>query len=224
MKLFVGLPTTDGRRWNSRAVGSLHHSGGLCVGLLEYTCSVLTYGFNQCYVAALNARKKGVTHFLLLHADVTPLRADWLRTLTTEMYRHEAAGCQILSVAVPIKDDAQRVSVARENPDDPWDPQVLTGADLLTRPVTFTEPGLLVNSGLLLVDIRQPWVEQVVFSVEDRLVRDEDGTFGAQCFPEDWNFSRQAASLGVPSWCTRRVPVVHMGTYGWRLGDGRPAD
>lgn len=211
MRLFAGLPSYDGRRWNGRALAAMQ-SSGLCAVTMEVTSSLLTFAFNQCWVAALNARAQGVTHFLLLHADVVPETPEWLTHLTLEMHLNPAI--QILSVAVPIKSSSGRVSVALEKPEEPWNPHGLTADDLAARPVTWTEPGLLVNSGMLLVDIRQPWVEQVRFTVEDRLVC-RDGVWYAEVFSEDWNFSRQAARLGVASWVTRRVAVTHMGVHGW---------
>ena len=212
MKIFAGLPTSDGRRWNGKALAALHTSG-LCCGSIEVVSSLLTFAFNQCWAAALTARASlGATHFLLLHGDVLPTSPDWLTNLALEM--HFNPEMQILSVAVPVKSDHGRVSCALEKPDNQWDPHGLTATDLQARPVTWTEPGLLVNSGMLLVDIRRPWVEQVCFTIEDRIV-EREGVWRAEVFSEDWNFSRQAARLGVASWVTRRVSVVHMGVHGW---------
>ena len=210
MKVFAGLPTYNGERWNGRAMAALHTSN-VCMGSIDVSSSLLTFAFNQCWAAALNERKRGATHFLMLHADVVPTDPNWLTQLLLEVtFRPEI---QILSVAVPIKSSSGRVSCALES-DDAWDPRGLTQADLLAREVTWTDPGLLVNTGLLLVDLRQPWVEQVRFTVHDRLVQVE-GEWRAQVFSEDWDFSRQARALGVDSWVTRRIGVVHMGVHGW---------
>ena len=159
----------------------------------------------------MNERRRGATHFLLLHADVVPQSPDWLTQLALEVTCNPAI--QILSVAVPIKSSSGRVSVSLES-DDPWNPHGLTLEDMQARPMTWTAPGLLVNSGMLLVDLTQPWVERVWFHIDNRVVCRE-GEWRAEVFSEDWHFSRQAAALGVASWVTRRVEVVHMGVHGW---------
>lgn len=211
MKIFAGLPTYDGRRWNGRAMAALHTSG-LCLGSLDISSSLLSFGFNQCWAAALNERAKGATHFLMLHADVVPQHPEWLTQFVLEMTMRE--GCQILSAAIPIKSNGGRVSAAIES-DNPWNPHGLTVEDIKARPMTWTQPGLLVNSGLLLVDLRQPWVEHVCFTIQDRVTKNDQGKWIAEVFSEDWHFSRQAARFGVASWLTRRVDLVHMGIRGW---------
>jgi len=76
-------------------------------------------------------------------------------------------------------------------------------------------PNLLVNTGLLLVDMRQPWTEQICFTMNDRITQDASGMFRAAVEPEDWNFSRQCHSLGAKLAVTRKVTVDHYGTNAW---------
>ena len=83
--------------------------------------------------------------------------------------------------------------------------------EILDRPVTWTAPDLLVNTGLMLVDFREPWVERVCFTIRDK-IHEENGTWVAEVEPEDWGFSRQARALGVPLHVTRRVAVMHIGS------------
>ena len=37
--------------------------------------------------------------------------------------------------------------------------------EILARPETFTHPDLLVNTGMLLVDMRDDWIERAYFTI-----------------------------------------------------------
>jgi len=198
--ILVGLPTVDGRRLNGEAVAYLHARG---LTTIEVRSSLLAYAFNQCLVAALNRRKAGVTHFLLLHADVVPLDQDWLGAIVDVAARHAA---RVLSVLLPIRDDSGLTSTAIDT--DPWRPRKLSMTQMFDRPPTWTAPDLLVNSGFLLIDVRDPWIEQVHFTINDRL-RYEQGRWVADVESEDWNFSRQCRALGVDVWVTREIRARH---------------
>lgn len=200
MKILAGLPTFDGRRLNQEAVTHLQARG---VTTVAVTSSLLTHSFNKCLAEALNRRARGVTHFLLLHADVVPLGEDWLNDLFGVALMHDA---KVLSVVLPIKDESGLTSTALDT--DPWRPRRLSTAEMLDRPPTWTAPDLLVNSGFLLLDIRGPWIEQTYFTINDRL-HCEDGRWVADVEPEDWGFSRQCQALGVDVWVTREISARH---------------
>jgi hypothetical protein len=208
IKILAGLPTYDGTRYNSSALGSLKLAG---VSTFECASSLLAAAFNRCWAKALNSRADGVTHFLLLHADVIPVEDTWLQELLEEF---EANKCQVLSAVIPVKAASGITSIGWET-ENIWRPRRLTLRELHDRSVTWTHPKLLVNTGMLLVDFRQPWVEKIAFTINDR-ISFEGGRWAVDVEPEDWNFSRQCRALGVPVHVTRRVALSHVGAAAYR--------
>ena len=219
VKVLAGLPTYDGVRWNGTAVGTLLMSG---VDIYEASSSLLAAAFNRCWAEALNRRERGVTHFLLLHADIVPHQMTWVKQLWKEFKDHN---CQVLSAAIPIKNIVGLTSTALDT-GNPWRPRRLSLTEIHDRPVTWTHPKLLVNTGMLLCDIRQPWAEKVCFTINDRIRKTEDGKFEVDVEPEDWNFSQQVKNLGVDLWVTRKIKINHVGRTHWRndVPWGKPTD
>lgn len=179
------------------------------VSWMIQSSSLLTLNFNNLWCEALNRRAAGLTHFLLLHADVEPLEEDWLELLLGEM---RSARAQVLSAVVPIKNADGQTSTARDT--DPWHPRRYTTEEVRQQAVTWTERDLLVNTGCLLVDMRQSWVERICFTINDRIARTSAG-WEALAEPEDWHFSRQCRRLNVPVWATRRLRIRHWGAGWW---------
>lgn len=210
VKILAGLPTYEGMRWNGSAMGSLYVSN---VDTFEISTSLLTSSFNRCWVEALNKRedKIPVTHFLLMHADIVPVEFNWVQQLWEEFSRNN---CKVLSVAIPIKNDMGLTSIGMEG-EDPWRPRRLTVTEILDRPVTWSSPTVLVNTGLLMVDFTEPWVEKICFTINDKIHK-PNGKWVTEVESEDWNFSRQCRALGIDLWVTRRVAVQHMGRSQWR--------
>ena len=98
--------------------------------------------------------------------------------------------------------------------DPHWRVKRLTLQEIYQQyPPTFTHEKLLVNTGLILIDFRKPWVEKVWFEFEDRIIADpkSPGNFLAVGMSEDWVFSRRARSLGATLYATREVTVTHAG-------------
>lgn len=177
--------------------------------------SLLTFTFNMAWADALNARQKyGVTHWAMLHDDVCP-EPGWLDLMLDEL---NASGADILSAAVPIKDGRGLTSTALDGAAGPWVVRRVTMTELYGLPETFAaedvpwrESGacLLANTGLWVCRFDAPWVERVCFRQQDRVVFTESGEAVAQTNPEDWDFSRQAAALGLTVKVTRKVPLYH---------------
>ena len=208
--VLIGAPTYDTTRYNAIPLARAlrHPPKDTLVNLVEQSGSLLAYTFNSlwCMALQLRAAPANVTHFLLIHADIMPDNDNWLDIMLEEMKEHKA---QILSAVVPIKGESGMTSTAWDN--DPWNPYRLSLTELQEKPKTWTEPNLLINTGLLLVDFTQPWVEQIRFHINDMIVKDENGVFHAVVAPEDWNFSRDARNLGVESYATKAVTIRHMG-------------
>ncbi len=202
----LGLPSYDGWRMNMRAVIDALQSG-YQIHYIESSMSLLACCFNVLLASALNLRSKEATHFVMLHADVVP-EPGWLKILMREADRTKSA---LLSVVIPMKIDGGDTSTAVET-EDGWRPRRLSWNDVRSRPQTWTEPGLLVNSGCMLLDLRMPWVHNVKFTISDRIVQ-RDGAFSAECVSEDWNFSRQVRLNGGSVYATTAVAVTHHGEH-----------
>lgn len=201
--MFLGLPAYGGR-YNGIGVGHAMSSPAFAVAV-ENAASLLTFGFNQLWCLALDWRDK-ITHFLLLHSDVIPQQADWMMTLLNEMERTQV---QVLSAVIPIKDNQGLTSTGVETGDE-WRPRRFTTAEIAAKPETFTEPELVFNTGMMLVDMRHDWVDKVWFRTHDRIVK-VGSRWEPQAISEDWDFSRQVRALGVPVAVTRKVVVAHVG-------------
>lgn len=211
--LFIANPSPDRQLYNTSAQ-LIAHSGVKRKTIHgENAGSIVTHNFNQLWVAALNLRKtQGVTHFLLWHADIRPLGQDWLDNMFAEM---EANQADVLSAIVPIKDDRGLTSTAFDLGD--WKAARLTQKQVWGKniPDTWTADNLLVNTGLMLVDFRKPWVEKICFTINDKIVY-ENGVWQAYCESEDWNFSRQCHKLGVRLFATRKIITEHNGIKAFR--------
>lgn len=205
--VIAGCPTYDGTRFNAVTLMQLHSLG---FTIVETNASLLTRSFNELWANALN-RRPGATHFLMLHADVIPGGGPkWPITMLSLM---RDTGADVLSAVLPIKTHSGLTSTAVET-EDIWNPRKLTIDEVGARDETWTESGLLVNTGLLLADLSKPWVERVCFTMNDRIIN-KDGFWTAECQPEDWGFSRQVRREGGVVWATRAVPALHLGIDRW---------
>lgn len=183
---------------------------------VDSSYSILTNNFNTLYCAALNNRKAGVTHFCMLHDDIIP-ESFWLDKMVRIMNENNA---EILSVMSPIKNNKGITSTALDigNPIPYWTSKRITLHEAYTKyPPTFTHEKLLINTGLMLINLKAPWVEQVWFENIDRIEPDpKDPTkMCVRVVPEDWNFSRKARELGAKIFATREVKIKHVGQIEW---------
>lgn len=219
-KVYLGIPTYDGRVGETIVNRTLDGQQSEQLFTIHIsTGSLLTRNFNLLYSSALNARKKGVTHFLLMHEDVAvqkSMAGNWIDVFLAIAEREKA---DILSAVIPIKTHQGLTSTALDEAVDPkldryWRPRRLTMHEICADyPLTFTHPNLLVNTGLMLVDLRNDWAEKLWFENEDRIVPDplNEGMLTAVTVPEDWNFSRRARAFGAKLCATRELAVLHIG-------------
>lgn len=203
-------------------------TGGECSILPTTGCnSLLAYGFNIQWSTALDWHKADmVDYFLMHHADVHVLTPGWLDLMIREMKR---VGAAVLGTVIPLKEQSGLTSTAVET-DDPWHPRKLNLKECWSLPETFcnkdldTGRALLVNTGLLLIDLGRPEFYEVndagelniFFTIDDRIVRKESGEHQAQVKSEDWNFSRLCHVAGLPVYATRAVQVDHYGDFPFR--------
>ncbi len=219
VRVYLGMPTSDEMVHQSAV--TLKRSCSQLVGRVAAfhieSSTDHMQNFNRLYSAALNARKThGITHFLMIHSDIHPLESGWLDKMVAIAAAVEA---DVLSAVVPLKSPAGLTSTAIERPTSDGGfspPRRLTMHEIMVLPETFTEPLLLLNTGLMLVDLRKPWAEDVCFEFESGIVKGADGEFKATSCPEDWNFSRKVRAKGGSMWATRAIPLIHRGKGEYR--------
>ena len=176
--------------------------------ICDYESSILPFCFNNCWVIMLNNRKKlGITHFAMIHGDVCP-EGLWLDVMMDEM---ERVGADIVSAVIPFRGDTGLTSTAIADPGDSIRQRRLTLTEAFERGTTWTEPGLLVNTGLWVarIDPSNRWYEDVCFRQTDWLVQTKSGSFKALTLSEDWDFSRQCIARGLKLYATLAVKLHH---------------
>lgn len=187
--------------------------------------SLLCLNFNRAWADGLNRRAGlGLTHWALQHDDITP-EAGWADVAIDELDRTGADG---ICPVIPCKDARGLTSTAVR---DPATDRVrrLTMREAHRLPPTFDAADcraagvaagdadqLLVNTGLLVVRLDRPWVEDFPGFANgyDGVSRGPDGVWRAGCFSEDWTFSVWCAENGVRLLATTKVKAVHHGADG----------
>lgn len=227
LKLFIGLPTYGGQRFNTMALLSAQQNQRFFAGIhaMELDGSLLAASFNKLLITAQKLHGQGeCDFFLLMHADIVPIDvANWLDQLMearqyarTQCADNEKYKAAVISVVVPIKDHRGLTSIAIEGPTI-WNPRRLTLREIhAMEQDTFTDENLLVNTGMLLIDMRNnDWISKIRFTISDAILKTQEGDLLAAVQPEDWQFSRDARALGVKLWATRKVKIVHRGLFSY---------
>ncbi len=186
-------------------------SGG---NLNKLWCSALAEGENGTY-----------SHFAMLHADICIGDGQWwIDIMCEEMDRLDA---DLISVAIPIKDQRGVTSSGIGNPNNPWEPyRRFTVTEVCNFPETFNEadagyPGwpLLHNNGCWMADLRKPvWYRllpngeaPVYFQFVERITRSPEGQWWYAQESEDWYFSRKLHEVGAKTYVTSKVKLTHHG-------------
>lgn len=212
MKPFLAIPSSRGAIdfRTMRAIESVHAAYPETMRRVQ-VCSLLAYCFNALYAEALNRRGDGITHFVMLHDDVAPQDVEgvcWLRVLENEM---TVRGVPVLSAAVAVR-GTNESSAAVDGPA----PRRIPLAELAKKGgVHSRDCALLINTGCLVIDIRETWAEKLYFHVKDGIRRLSDGTFAPFVEPEDWELSRSLRRMGVPFATTAAVETLHAGVQRW---------
>lgn len=226
-RVYVGMPHRDSgtsplaaRAW---AVPTARTDDEADRVQVVYTASVanslLTMAFNTLLAQALDYRDAGhVTHLAMIHDDVEPA-AGWLNTLWRQMREYDLGA---VSAVIPIKNASGKTSTAIGRRDDSWRVERHVLLEERARlPETFTrfdacQAGelLLINTGLLLIDLRRPFWDGFAFGIRDRIVA-VDGRRQAWTRPEDWEMSRALDAADVPYGATWAVAVNHVGSIRW---------
>lgn len=223
-QVFLGIPVHDGTVSDGAVKSIMAASKKHTVNAQIGTLSLLPRNFNTLYCQALNLRKEGVTHFALLHADILA-SPFWIDTMIDLLEKHEAG---VISAIVPIKNQNGFTSTAiDENPkgkigEDYYHehrPRRLTLKEVYKMDPTFTDERILLNTGCMVIDIRQPWATEISFRFDDHIVYDDKkDQYVAIGMSEDWIMSRQLRRLGVKQLATREVMVSHLGRFSFSNG------
>lgn len=195
----------------------------VCEG--ESCSSVLPQAFNELLAHALVLRDEGrVTHLAMLHADISA-PPGWLDVLWAEMWWNRLAA---VSAVVPIKNGRRLTSTAIGDASDRWRVnRHVTLDDRRKTPETFTAadvcgPGevLLINTGLMLIDLRLPfWSDGFAFQFHSRVrtspAPDGRTVYHAESRTEDWEMSHDLHAAGLRYGATWKVRVTHHGRGEW---------
>ena len=204
----IGVPSHDGTMCLGGANALIDAATcGIDVGFQFLTGSFLTKSFNELLCNALNNREKyGFTHFLLLHADIAVKTRNWVGKMLELMDANQA---DVISAVSPIKSDLGVTSTGIEL-GDPFPIKRFTMKELSEMSKTFTHEKIMINTGVMLVDIRKPWIEKARFTIEDEILK-KDGVFSPRSLSEDWHFSRMARGLGAKLFATTEIELDHWG-------------
>lgn len=168
-------------------------------------------GMNLLWIAALEQRdSEGLDWFIMHHTDIEVITPFWLDRMVEIAEQNEA---DVLSVNVPIKDHVGLTSTAldeRHHGMHEWRVRRLTTKETAAKGAYWTAPNLLVNTGIMLVNMRRDWVNEMYFHFEDKIVW-QNGRRVPVLVPEDWGWSRDARSKGASIWCTNEIVVRHYG-------------
>lgn len=207
LKLAVALPSYNGTRHNGVQLMHLARQVPHAEPIATQS-SLLALTFNITLSTALRMRDEGrATHFLMLHDDIVPKDTNWFEQLWGAW---KDSNAQLMCAVSPIKDERGLTSIAVET-DNRWKPRRLTMKEVFAGPVTFSHPSLLLNTGCMMLDLRDPWVEKCHFNVED-LIEWVDRKPVPRTFSEDWNFSRMARRAGCERiYATRAMRLEHVG-------------
>jgi hypothetical protein len=190
----------------------------------------ICYAFNIALANALDWRDNGLsapdgskvhaTHLAMIHADIEA-PAGWLDTLWSIMKERELVAVASVS---PIKDPVAnpRTSTAFGRKGETWFPsRYVYINDRVNMPETFEpehvcKPGeeLLINTGLMLLDLRWPHWDGFDWQLDSRIVPGEERRV-VQMRSEDWMMSRHLARHGAKYAATWAVPLKHYGEYAW---------
>jgi hypothetical protein len=190
----------------------------------------ICYAFNIANANALDWRDQGLaapdgtkvhpTHLAMIHADIEA-PPGWLDTLWHIMRERDLVAISSVS---PIKDPVAnpRTSTAFATKGETWFPcRYVYVNDRHTMPETFEpadvcKPGeeLLINTGLMLLDLRWPGWDGFNWQLDSRIVK-ADGKRVVQMRSEDWMMSRHLAQHGAKYAATWAVPLRHFGEYAW---------
>lgn len=214
-RIFVAIPSGGANRVNGLALPAINEHADV----VFFNISGSAASWNRCLALALDLRDEDkIDHMMILHEDILPKRNDWSKVLWDEYEKHDA---DMMSAVVPIKDKRAVTSTAVETK-NPWGPHRYTMREVMAGPVTWTHPEMLLNTGMILINLRRPWLDEyekrgLCFTCENVMVKHPDtGKRQVGFFSEDWLFCRHARMCGATKlYATRAVPLSHIGSWNY---------
>ena len=169
--------------------------------------------------AAIGRGAGPVTHFLMVHSDVCPRPGRWVQDMLAEMDKHRAQVCSAVIAVKEVPTVNSSTAVMRMPSQEMRKLTLLECATALPPTFTAADAGgdaLLVNTGLLLCDIRETeqhgdWARKVCFRIYDRVIPGEDGIDSSESIGEDFLFGVDCWRLGLKVVATTKVAVDHVG-------------
>lgn len=184
--------------------------------------------FNTLWTDAMNMYEAGnITHFAMLHGDITPdPNQKWLDILLEVM---DAKQASLVSAHSPIKDGRGITSSGICDPTNPWGAyrrftqrEILNDlpSDFNNILAGYPDKPLLHNTGMWVCDLRDPAFRatnpdgtlKFIFRFPERIRRGSDGKWAKEQESEDWLFSRELWEAGIRNtWITSRAKLTHHG-------------
>ena len=169
--------------------------------------------------AAIGRGAGPVTHFLMVHSDVCPRPGRWVQDMLAEMDKHRAQVCSAVIAVKEVPTVNSSTAVMRMPSQEMRKLTLLECATALPPTFTAADAGgdaLLVNTGLLLCDIRETgqhgdWARKVCFRVYDHVVPGSDGIDSTESIGEDFLFGVDCWRMSLKVVATTKVVVDHMG-------------
>ncbi len=227
MNVYVAVPTYNNHMHNGTCRSLLKATRRHTIHVPILNTSLLPQSFNGLWTRGLNHRRHPMypaDYFVMIHADVECMNLHWIDILVNLIEKYNA---DVVSTVIPLKDSRGVTSTAIGDKEDEWRiNKRFTMKEVFNFPSTFCledtkEDGVLVvNTGLFIARIKSAWAEQILFHIASRNYKDENGDFGTETYPEDWNFSRQLHALGCKYYATRELTVKHHGD--WEYSNDSP--
>jgi len=215
-KILLGIPCY-GNQINSGILSSIFNASKNHIEIRLNDSSFLTLNFNQLLVATYNEK---FDYFVMLHADIEVLTPEWIDKMIEIMQQNDFG---VLSVVSPIKNNTGTTSTALDDTNSTL--RKLTMLEIATQlPLTFSPQDtlkvfknekLLINTGVMCINSSKIDPTQCYFDIENKIIKKDNGTFVAESFSEDWNFSRMLMKYGVKYGATRAISVKHFGNMAW---------
>lgn len=245
-RIFVGIPMHKGEV--SATTMTSVSQGSSSQHLVNYQLlglSLLAKNFNLLFISAI---KKEYDYFILHHSDLgvggclTDTKGSWTDLLVQRMTKLNAAA---LSAAIAIKSQNGLTSTGILAVDgDAYSLRRTTVKELDKLPAEFIDRAdlcelygldekkagaLLVNSGLLIMDIRDRggiWREKKWpgFNIYDEIRWNTKGMPESYTIPEDWGLSIWMYTNGVPYFATKELVVCHCGAGNFTNAGGWGTD
>lgn len=173
--------------------------------------SAAVFNYDSLWCTALNERiGGGVTHLAMLHDDVfVPM--GWVDTLRREMDRLDL---DLISCVIPIRGTDSGITSTAVETGNLYSPRRYTMHEVCKKPTTWSEPGLLLNTGCMLLRFTAPCFEGFSFKMYNRIVQvwspqQQRMLWRPEMRSEDWEMSRYVTERGGKIAATRALQLYH---------------